>query len=186
MTKLTITEGLAEIKTIGKRKLSKIEFISQHIARLEKLRDPLEKDGGSADALRRELQAVGDLDQRIIRIRAAIQEANRATTITIISETRSITDWLTWRREIAPGQQSLWRTLRDGIQKIRKEAQQKGMTIGAAAASATVVQGESQAPDVVVNVDEALVAKEVEKIEQQLGDLDGQLSLKNATTFIEI
>lgn len=39
--------------------------------------------------------------------------------------------------------------------------------------------------DVVVNISEDELAKESEKLEEMLGALDGQLSLKNATTFAE-
>ena len=186
MATLTITEALAEIKTIGKRKQAKQEHISQHIARMERVRDPLASDGGSAAVIARELQAIRDLDQRIVRIRRNIQAANAATTITLSGEARSITDWLTWRREVAPGRQALLQALRNQIAGARKEAQQKGWTVGAAVASATVVTGEASVPDVVVNVDEAQLAKDIETLAEQLGALDGQLSLKNATTSVEI
>ena len=44
---MTITEALAEIKTIQKRIDKKREFILHHTYRQHTLRDLLEKDGGS-------------------------------------------------------------------------------------------------------------------------------------------
>lgn len=44
---LTITEALAEIKTVGKRVEKKREFIKAFLARQDGVKDPLEKDGGS-------------------------------------------------------------------------------------------------------------------------------------------
>ena len=46
--KLTITEALAEIKTVEKRIQKKREAILPFVFRQEMLRDPHEKDGGSA------------------------------------------------------------------------------------------------------------------------------------------
>ena len=42
------------------------------------------------------------------------------------------------------------------------------------------------ANDVVINLDEKALADELEGIETTLGTLDGQLSLKNATTVITV
>lgn len=53
---ITITEALAEIKTIGKRIDSKKQFVTSHLARQDGVKDPLEKDGGSAELLKRERQ----------------------------------------------------------------------------------------------------------------------------------
>ena len=44
---LTITEALAEIKTLAKRIEKKRQNIGQFLVRQEGVRDPLEREGGS-------------------------------------------------------------------------------------------------------------------------------------------
>lgn len=100
---MTITEALAEIKTIFKRIETKKNSIGQYMYRLENQKDPLEKDGGSAEFIQRELQAISDLEERVVALRRAIAEANCNTTIEVDGVKRTIEDWLIWRREIASG-----------------------------------------------------------------------------------
>ena len=61
MSKLTITEALAEIKTIEKRIDKKRQSLQPYIARMDGVKDPLEKSGGSAAFIKAERQAIGDL-----------------------------------------------------------------------------------------------------------------------------
>ncbi len=176
--KLTITEALAEIKTIEKRVQKKREAILPFVFRQEMLRDPHEKDGGSAAVIEQELQAVSDLQERVISIRRAIQDANASTMVTVAGETRSLSDWLVWRREVAPKRQQLFVDIRNTINSMRAQAQQKGLQ---------VVAGESgNQTDIVVNLNERKLATQIETLEEILGNLDGQLSLKNATVTIEL
>lgn len=88
MAGITITEALAEIKTIGKRIEKKREFIGGFLARQDGVRDPLEKDGGSAKAIAGERQSVNDLEDRIVALRRGIQRANDETSVTINGITR--------------------------------------------------------------------------------------------------
>lgn len=176
--KLTITEALAEVKTLEKRIQKKRESIIPFIYRQEALRDPHEKDGGSAQVIQQERQAIGDLHQRVIDIRRAIQYANSTTTISVNGDTRSIQDWLVWKREVAPKQQQLLVEIRNTINSMRSQAQQKGFQ---------VVQSETgNQSDIVVNINEKKLAEEIEALEETLGVLDGQLSLKNATVAVEL
>lgn len=177
---MTITEALAEIKTIQKRIAKKREGIGPYLARQEAMKDPLEGEGGSVEFVRRERQAVADLEARIIELRQKIANANAATTLTVAGQTRSIADWLTWRREVAPGQQQFLRTLQGSIQNVRAQAQQKGLGV----VSAVAQVGDAKPNDVLVNISEVELAGEVDALEDALGTLDGQLSLKNATTVI--
>lgn len=179
-TKTTITEALAELKTIGKRIDKKREFIENYLYRQEALRDPLEKDGGSATAIAREFQALIDLNQRIIAIRRAIAAANANTEVTIGETTRTVADWLTWRREVAPGQQRHLRSVAHSINQMRGEAQRRGFGV-----LDTDHAGSGKPQDFVVNINELTLAQEIERLEERLGQLDGQLSLINATTLIE-
>ena len=179
MARLTITEALAEIKTIDKRITKKRENILPYLWRQEQLRDPHEKDGGSALFIQQELQSVGDLEQRKISLRRAIQDANDITFIETGGMALSISDWLTWRREVAPGKQQFLRQMSQQIHQARSQAQAKGFAVVGAGAVP------SQPTDLLVNVSEQGLAADMENLETVLGTLDGLLSLKNATVFVE-
>ena len=178
---ITITEALAELKTIQKRIEKKREYAKVFIGRQEGLKDPLEKDGGSAEVIRRERQAIVDLETRHVAIRTAIQKANQTTPITVEGITKTIAEWLTWRKEIAGGTQAFISQMRQAVQHLRTQAQQKGWNL-----VAVTTDAERKPTDIVINVDEAALAKEAEQIEMILGTLDGQLSLKNATVTVEV
>jgi hypothetical protein len=177
---LTITESLAEIKMIGKRLEKKREFIMQYIGRQDGLKDPLGPEGGSRSAIAVARQGIADLENRIVTIRSAIQEANAVTMLTIEGETKSIADWLVWRREVSAGRVAFVQRLRQTIMAARKDAVQKGLSVRFSESEVT------SPTDIIVNVDEAALAKEAEQLETILGVLDGQLSLKNATVIIDV
>lgn len=177
---VTITEGLAELKTIQKRLEKKREYVRQFLGRQDGIRDPLEKDGGAVSVIARERQAIADLESRVVLIRTRIQQANHATAVTIEGQTRTIAEWLTWRKEVAVGSQQFINSLRTNVQQMRGQALSKGFAVVTPGGAATAPT------DYIVNVDEAALAKEAEQIEIILGTLDGQLSLKNATTTIDV
>src|SRR3990167_9133141 len=180
--RMTITEALAEIKTTGKRIAKKREAVACYIARQDNLKDPLANDGGSVEFIKRERQAIGDLENRIVELRAKIAAANARTGVTVEGETRSVADWLTYRREVAPGQQQFLNNLRGGLDGLRKQVAAKGL--GLVNATATVNTAEVKPTDVWVNISEKGLAEEIEHLETVLGGLDGQLSITNATTTI--
>lgn len=175
---ITITEALAEIPTIEKRIEKKQEFIRSYLYRQSAIRDPHEKDGGSASLILREQQSIHDLNERLINIRLSVQKSNLENTITIDGFTRLIADWLTWRREIAPKEQKFLAELSSNLSAMRQKAMQQGINV------TTQDAGFSQ--DIVVNINELELAQDIENIETILGTLDGQLSLKNATILIDI
>lgn len=178
MQTMTITEALAEIKTLGKRIEKKREFIRANAARQEMLKDPLASEGGSKAAVTAALQAVEDLESNVVKIRTAIARANLNTHIMVAGVTGTVSEWLSWRRDVAPARQQFLRMAAQGIEQIRREAAQKGFAIAK--------EGEQARPqDIVVSLDEAKLHAAVEELETILGTLDGQLSLKNATTTIE-
>lgn len=176
----TITEALAEIKTLDKRIIKKREFIIAYMVRQERFKDPLPEEGGSVTAIKRELQATSDLEQRKVNLRLAINRANEDTTLSIDGTSKSIAAWLVWRRDVSPGYQRFLGQLRQGIDTARRTAQQKGLNVVAGDVKA------SDDTDVIINLNEQELAKEAEHLEMVLGDLDGQLSLKNATTTIDL
>lgn len=175
---IMITEALAEIKTIGKRIASKQQFIAGYLARQDGIKDPLEKDGGSQTVIARELQAIGDLNTRIIAMRRGIRLANEATQVQIEGAQRSIADWLIWRREIAPTQKAMLADIRGKVAGVRENAKRQSFNV------VTPGNTPAQPTDLVININEGQLAKDAEDIENILGQLDGQLSLKNATTPI--
>lgn len=174
---ITITEALAEVPTISKRITKKQQFVLDYLARQNGARDPHEKDGGSVALIQRELQGIADLEQRLINIRSGIARSNAVTTITVGSTTRSITDWLTWRREVAEGQRSRLNGMASALRQLRAEAQKKGVKVGETAEGFN---------DWVINVNEKDLSEQIETLETTLGALDGQLSLKNATVTITL
>lgn len=181
--RLTVTEALAEIKTLGNRIAKRRENIQPYLFRQRMVEDPLAGDleGGSVEFIRRERQGAADLEERLVALRTAIQAMNQRETITIDGETRTIAAWLTWRKEILPGQRSFLQALRNKIDAVRKEAGQKQVGIVNVDASSN-----AKYADVLVNVSEANLARDIEHLELVVGTLDGQLSLKNATTTLEV
>lgn len=174
---LTITEALAEIKTISKRMEKKRDGVMPYLVRQDGIRDPFEKDGGSMSYIATERQGLRDLGSRVVALREGIHRANDTATITLGGQTRTISQWLTWRREIAPGEQAFLAKLRAQINGARDQAKRQGV--------ATVAPGAATTPaDFVVNVSEQELGTQIESLEETLGALDGQLSLKNATTQI--
>jgi len=178
MTQITITEALAEIPTIEKRIEKKMEFILNYLYRQSSVRDPHEKDGGSSMLIAREKQAIADLHKRLITIRSVIQKANSENTITINDQTRTIVDWLTWRREIAPKEQKFLQDLIAKINEMRQLAATQGVSV--------TDKDSGFSSDYVVNINERKLAEEIEELETTLGTLDGQLSLKNATIVLDL
>ena len=127
--------------------------------------------------IRRELQGIADLEQRLIDIRSGIARSNAVTKITIGDTTRTVTDWLTWRREIAEGQRSRMNNMAGALRQLRAKAQQTNGKVG------ENVDGPT---DWVININERQLADQIEALETTLGSLDGQLSLRNATTTITL
>lgn len=177
----TITQALAEIKTLGKRIAKKHDLIKGHLARQDTIKDPFEKEGTTeVEVIAKETQAIKDLETRLIALRVAILEANNKTTITIEGEAQSITQWLIWKREVAPNLKRRYDELTAAIAQIRKDMQQKGLAVITTGDRATRPQ------DVHINIKEAELADNRERLEKILGDLDGELSQKNATVEIAL
>jgi hypothetical protein len=178
MAKITITEALAEIPTIEKRIEKKRDFILNYLYRQSSIRDPHEKDGGSDKLIAQEKQAIADLETRLVNIRASIQQANSENTITVGKDTKTIVDWLTWRREIAPKEQKFLQDLINRINELRQQANRQGVIL--------TDKDAGFSSNYVVNINERDLAEEIENLENILGTLDGQLSLKNATILLEL
>lgn len=179
-TTTTITEALASLHTIDKRLQKKLEFLGMNLMRPENLRDPFDKDGMTqAQAVSRELQSFLDLCDQELKVRSSIRESNNITQVTVNGHTRTVSDWIVWKRETAPRLQRLYGSMVNEIGRFRKEAQSKGRRL-------TQAGDEVKDQDILVNVSEIDLAKWVEDLEITLGELDGKLSLVNATTTVEV
>lgn len=179
---MTITEALAELKTLDKRIDKKRETIKSYLVRQDALKDPLANQGGSAAFVANERRAVTDLENNIIKIRTEVQRVNGTTVVAIDGESRTITEWLVWRRDVAPKRQADLAAVRHAIDGFRRQGMQKGLKVVAASANAQ----DLQPTDIIVNLDEKALSEEAEKLEMTLGTLDGLLSLKNATVTITV
>jgi hypothetical protein len=167
---ITITEALAEIATIDKRIAKKSQDMVPYVSRPDQMRDPLEKSGGSAKYIAEERQSFSDLLARKIELRRLIAEANAKSELTVGGVTRSVADWLVWKRECYDKEASLLRSL---IQNAQGGRQQVRNTMG-----------QTVEVDFIVNIDEKQAIEELDALEDTFGKLDGLLSLKNATTVI--
>jgi len=176
MAKITVTEARAELKTIGKRVQKKKQVVMAHLVRLDRIIDPLAEEGGSEAAVAEARQGIQDLLGRIVEIRAAIQKSNLYTELTIEGETKTVAEWLTWRKEAAPLAKNLLDDIAVGIdsgdRQLRTVHDQN--------------PDQENQPALVVNVSRKELAEQREKMETILGTLDGKLSLLNATTHIEL
>jgi hypothetical protein len=170
----TITEALAEIATIEKRLSKKAADMQPYVARVEMVRDPFERNGGSAKYIAEERQSFDDLQKRKVALRAAIARSNAETVL--LDDT--VANWLVWKRECYQSTKSMLNGLLAQVRTARSEAQKRGASI--------VSAGEGKPEDIVVNVDEQKLIAEIEALDELYGRLDGLLSLKNATTFIEV
>jgi hypothetical protein len=175
---MTITEALAELKTLRARIEKKQKFVHSYCARQRVLQDCYVEEGGTPQKITEELQAIGDLEKRIVRIRLAILAANLSLPLTIQKVTQSVQGWLTWRREIADSRKGFVSGIIREVARIKHEAVSRGGEIGDGPAKNNF--------DLVIQVDESSFNKENEHLVEILGELDGQLSVINATSQIDV
>ena len=176
---VTITEALAELKLIKAKVEKKKAFVMGNLGRQEGAKDQLEKSGGTRAVVTSELQAIGDLHERIVRIRSAIAAANSASFVEIRGVRRSIADWLVWRRDVAPMVRGLESNLASGIAQLKQKAQAQGYRVNVNANEALLPT------DVIIELDEKALADKAEATQEILDTLDGKLSLHNATVQVE-
>jgi hypothetical protein len=178
---ITITEALAEVHLINKKLEKKRLEVRPLLTQLDHQTDPYEKDGGSKKIVEETLQSITDLENRLVSIRSAIAKANLNENITVQGETKTIFHWLAWRREVAENRSSFLNTTATTVQSAIER--------NATNPVAYKDKDNNDAPKFAkleVNVDWKTLQEEREKIQTILGELDGQLSLKNATITVSI
>lgn len=177
---MTITEALAELKTLKARVEKKQQFVLENVVRPGVMVDPMAKEGGQEARVTQERQAVRDILKRMEAIRLSIMRKNLETELEVLGEKRSVQGWLTWRRDIQPLVVSFTKAIADRV----RQARQPGMWKQVNFQSNEDLQKFLAA--VVVNVSELEVQKDWERMEEIMGTLDGKLSLHNATNMIEV
>lgn len=185
MRTMSITEALAEVKLINKKITNNRDEMMRYLYRPENQKDPLEKDGGSQKFVAARKQAISNLAENLLKIRRSIAKANEQTQVTIntgegkSSHTKTIAEWLTWRKEVAPSLQQLNVAIRQQLNSVRLNLRGKDGKL-------IEDPNQSSSGDVIVNISEASILKENNELDEILQRLDGQLSLKNATVMIEV
>jgi ribosomal protein L7/L12 len=177
MPVLSISEALGQLAVIDLLIEKKQQLISAYLFRDAAVRDPLERHSpGAVEILAREYRSIQALLGRKVRIRRVVQSANEQATITHGDTTRSIADWLVWKREVVGDRSRFLQQLRNRIEQARREA------LRHRPAGAEKAKG----GDLVVNLNEQELSSELEALEELQGYLAGQLALKNATVTVEL
>src|ERR1043165_2240928 len=147
MAEITVAEALAELKTALKRLEMKRTFILTYLHRPEMLKDPLSQQGGSFSAIQQEWQSIRNLEEQIILIRRAVQQAYERCPVTISNQTRSLADWLVWRREVTARKARFLSSMLGRIDRARLRANRR--------AAVLLANGQTlRANDIAVNLDE--------------------------------
>lgn len=169
---MKITEGLAEIKTLIKRIEKNREFIARNFVTTSNVVDPYAESGGLQKKVSETIQATTDLMKRIVKIRSAINTANATNRIKIGDYEQTIGEWLIWRRDILP-------LLRDWERFLLQNLEQaKTHTLPA--------NWVEQKVQLIISVDEKEITQYFTNILLTNEELDGKLSLANATIDLEL
>lgn len=181
MPKYTITEALAETKLLKTKIKTKKDFIGNNVGRMDVTPDPFEKEeGGSVGRIKREFQAIDDYRKRLIGIRTAIQNANSLTRLKIGEREMSITDWLNWKREVADEEVAFINQALSSVQQLKTQNERNPQVLK------DKDTGAMQVLKPVFHLDQSWLQKQLEVNQEISGELDGKLSMLNATTFIEV
>lgn len=171
--KFTITEGLAEIKTLNKRIEKARKFVLDHLF-LRGL-DPMIKDGGMRAQVDKTTQQANDLAARLVDIKMAINGVNMETDLSIDGQTLTIAKWLIWRREVSAGIGVFQAQLIARINQVRQEVKKEDLNLSDSIQSVE---------DVAMHINEVQLQEQIDQHEKIMGELDGKLSMLNATTDI--
>lgn len=176
MEKMTVTEALAEVKLVLKKIEKKKQTVAQNLVRIEHDKDPF---GDTKLMVKSEIQSVQDLYKRLVSIRKAISKSNLETIVAIGNLTLSVTEWLTWKKEVYKPLNELYASTVSRSTELLKNASDRPQLYK------KEPQDEAQLVKVVSNVDVAQLTKYQEEILEVNEKLDGLLSLKNATVMLE-
>lgn len=176
--KYTITEALAELKTLDKRIASTKDFILKYAVRQGSTIDPLDDEGGSHVVVPRKMQSIADLLDRKVKLRTAINAANSNTSLTIGSITKTVSEWIIWRRESFSTELDSFRQLQAKVLDARRQCAQADVKLIEDGKQPERVQEAS------CFISESYISKKIDELVEIESTLDGKLSLVNATTVI--
>lgn len=176
----TVTELLQETKTLKERISKKRDRLVPVLCRSAMMQDVHEENGGGGEHVKRELQAIGDLEERYLVVKAAIARSNSIVRVNVQGDIRTVADWIHWRRDLAnPELQFMARALahvRASREKLFTDAKR--------------FEGndtfDPRTFELVVNFDEHDMAERLERLELIVAELDAKLSVSNATTQVEL
>lgn len=177
---LTITEALSEINLINKKITNAKENVYMHSTRVEHMKDPFEKEGGSQAFVQSQMQSIEDLKKRLIKIRSSILKANLENELEIDGTKMTISEWLTWKKEVAKDSTEFYsKAFRDCKHKLDRQE-------NAPQVFKDELTNEVKCIKVIPNVDYAKCLEMTSKLDEVYQKLDGKLSLKNATIIVEV
>ncbi len=180
MTKeTTITEALAELKTLDSRISTTEQFILNYAVRQGSTIDPLQGDGGSDVVIPSKLQSLADLLERKVAIRDAINLKNQHTMVEIAGISRTVAQWIIWRRETFKREITAYQKLQTKILDSRRQCVEKGLNLKEGEQPTSVQEVASFIPESEINT-------KIEQLREIESTLDGKLSLINAVTTVII
>lgn len=181
MTKMTITEALAEIKLINSKLDKKRARVLENLIRYEHETDPFAHEGGSSVYCNAEVQSIEALEENIAKIRSAIMSANLSNSAEVMGKTRTLYEWLVWKRDLVEKQKyfylNVYTKSKERIEYLHKNPH----TVGKPEAGVT-----PELAKIKPSLQHADFSKKHEEVCDVLSKLDGVLSLKNATIVIDV
>lgn len=176
---VTITEALAELKTIDSKISSTEDFLQQYSFRQGSSIDPLADEGGSDKVIPQRMQALKDLLERKVTIRSAVNNKNAETPLEVCGITRTVAEWIIWRRETFKREVMAFQKILGHVQEARRVCIEKSFTF---------IEGAqpSKVTEVSCFVSEAGLSDKIEQLREIESTLDGKLSMLNATTTVTI
>ena len=183
MADLTITEGLAEIKLTHKKLVSVTANVQQYVVYPASQLDPLAKSGGSSKYIQEQLDSLAGLTDYLVKLREAIAASNMVTHFTIKGVTKTVQQWLEWKREAGPKKLDALHAILSKIQESRDEMSRRQAMSGLRSVSQTAA---ALPEGLTVNLDESALLKDIQELEELLAVIDGQLNQINSMTRINL
>jgi len=178
---MKITEAMAEVKLANRKIQTSFEFVMRNLRREDWRKDPFEKDGTTQEAqVKAALQSIQDNELRVVALKHAINKVNMALQLEVGGMSMSVAEWLLWRRDILPVKKNNLTMLVNAVANIGREQPQARRTF------AGQVQTNETIPNWVVNISDKWLLEQIQSLDAIEQQLDGQLSMLNANTEIEV
>lgn len=176
----TITEALAEVKLINNKIAKQREWVQGNLLRQKHMPDPMAAKGGTKTVILQELQSIEDLEKRLAHIRIAIMQANLSNRAEVMGVTKSIYEWLVWKKEVAPLKKiflnNIYTSTKVELERFNRNPQYYR----------NVDADKNILVELETNVDYMEYASKGATVGEILDKLDGVLSLKNSTITITV